>query len=86
MDELLSRADNQMLYCMEAAQHRTETLEARLKALSPASVLARGYAIVRAAEDRQVLTSAAQMQRLREPKGLDVILQMQDGEIEAIID
>ncbi len=86
VDELLSRADNQMLYCMEAAQHRTETLEARLKALSPASVLARGYAIVRAAEDRQVLTSAAQMQRLREPKGLDVILQMQDGEIEAIID
>jgi len=86
VDELLSRADNQMLYCMEAAQHRTETLEARLKALSPASVLARGYAIVRAAEDRQVLTSAAQMQRLREPKELAVILQMHDGEIEATID
>ncbi len=86
VDELLARADNQMLRHLEVVRHRTETLEARLKALSPAAVLARGYAIVRAAEGRQILTSAAQMQRLRESKALGVMLQMQDGEIEATIE
>lgn len=86
VDELMARADNQMLHRLEAAQHRTETLEARLKALNPAAVLARGYAIVRAAADRQILTSAAQMQRLRDLEELAVILQMQDGRIEATID
>ena len=86
VDELLARADNQMLHRLEAAQHQTVTLEARLKALSPASVLARGYAIVRTAEDRQVLTSAAQMRQmkaLQELKDLEVVLQMRDGEVEA---
>ncbi len=86
VDELMARADNQMLHRLEAAQHRTETLAARLKALNPAAVLARGYAIVRAAADRQILTSAAQLQRLKELEELAVILQMQDGRIEATID
>lgn len=89
VDELTARADNQMFHHLEAAQHQTATLEARLTALNPASVLARGYAIIRAAEDRQVLTSAAQVQRakaLQAMKELEVILQMQDGEIEALID
>ncbi|MFP4394903.1 MAG: exodeoxyribonuclease VII large subunit [Anaerolineales bacterium] len=88
VDELMARADNQMFHRLEAAQHQTATLGARLKALSPTAVLARGYAIVRIAEDRQVLTSAAQMRRMRalqELKDLEVILQMRDGEVEAKI-
>lgn len=60
LDELSWRQERAMQERLSRAQERLTALAQRLEALNPHAVLQRGYVLVRDAQTRQVLTSAAQ--------------------------
>ncbi len=73
LDELLLRGERAYRHILSLARHRLEAEEAALSALSPSSVLRRGYAIVRR-EDGSPITAAAQT-----AEDEHVIIQWHDG-------
>lgn len=60
LDELSWRQERAIQERLSRAQERLTALAQRLEALNPHAVLQRGYVLVRDAQTRQVLTSAAQ--------------------------
>ena len=79
--ERLDRNGDRLVRCVESRLEKSGALltahSARLDALSPLRVLARGYAVARAA-DGQVLKRVAQL-----PGGKEFRLRVSDGEIDA---
>ncbi len=78
VDELQLRAETACERQRERAEQRLAGLTARLETLNPHAVLQRGYAIVRAADTKRIITGAAQAQ-----VGLALCIQVQDGEFAA---
>ena len=75
VDDLWARADVARAHGLDTERQRVTGLTARLLALNPDAVLARGYAIVRARESGTVITSVAQV-----TDGMALRVQVQDGE------
>lgn len=61
LDELQMRATRAIAACVDAARHRGRAASAQLEALSPLSVLARGYSVTTRHEDGLVLEDATQV-------------------------
>ncbi len=61
LDELEQRAARAVCQRLDRARQRTEKLAARLDALSPLAVLARGYSVTQRTADGQVVRTAAQL-------------------------
>lgn len=78
VDDLLARADAAVAHRLVMQRQRVQGLAARLTALNPDAVLARGYAIVQERETGHVITSAQAI-----TPGLALILRLQDGEAAA---
>lgn len=81
VDDLAAQADRALAHRLELAGQRVAGLAARLAALDPEAVLARGYAIVRARETGSVIASAGQAQ-----PGLALSVQLRDGAFEAVVE
>src|SRR5207249_4746595 len=62
LDDLGCRLDRAMTQGRERRRHLTDTLAARLEALSPLNVLARGYSLTRKESDQSVVRRADQVQ------------------------
>ncbi len=77
--ELKSRLDSELTEKVTAGTSRYKELIAKLEALSPLSVLARGFAIVR--KESQLITSADQIE-----KGDRLEVSLADGEATAVIE
>jgi exodeoxyribonuclease VII large subunit len=78
VDDLLARADAAVAHRLVVQRQQVKGLAARLTALNPDAVLARGYAIVQERETGDVITSAKTI-----TPGLALTLQLQDGEAAA---
>jgi exodeoxyribonuclease VII large subunit len=76
VDELSRRGMGAQLHRLELSAARLKGLENRLAALSPLSVLQRGYAVV--TKDRQVVASKSQVQ-----VGDALHVRLRDGEFDA---
>ncbi|MBN1249613.1 MAG: exodeoxyribonuclease VII large subunit [Anaerolineae bacterium] len=81
VDDLTQRLDAAMAHRLEMARERLLGLRGKLGALSPDAVLTRGYAIVRARDTGDILTSSRQA-----TAGLPLWLQFRDGEVAAHVD
>lgn len=80
IDELQTRAENGARRAIERARDLVASHAARLDALSPLAVLARGYAVARRARDRHVV------RRVDDAKeGDDVEIILQDGALDATV-
>ena len=75
VDDLLARADLAVRHRLTSAGQRCAALTARVEALSPDAVLARGYVIVSRADGGQVITSSRQAEA-----GTVISLRWHDGE------
>ena len=75
IDDLVGRIDATMAYNLKFEKQRIDSMLARLQALDPESVLARGYAIVRQHSNNELVTSVSMTQV---DQKLDV--QFHDGE------
>ena len=75
IDDLVGRIDATMTYNLKFEKQRIDSMLARLQALDPESVLARGYAIVRQHSNNELVTSVSMTQV---DQKLDV--QFHDGE------
>jgi len=78
VDDVLARADATVAHRLVIQRQRVQGLAARLTALNPNAVLARGYAIVQERETEAIITSAKAI-----TPGLALILRLQDGEAAA---
>ena len=78
IDELLRVASAAIRSRLEVYQERTRGLENELRALGPAEILERGYAIVRSAADGEIITSPSQTSA-----GDRLDIAVADGTIEA---
>jgi len=78
VDDLLARADAAVTHRLTIQRQRAQGLSARLTALNPDAVLARGYAIVQERETEEVITSVKAI-----TTGLALTLRLQDGEAAA---
>jgi exodeoxyribonuclease VII large subunit len=61
LDDLSRRADVAIRANRDRASARLATLAARLEAISPLEVLARGYSVIQSMPDGRLLTDAAQV-------------------------
>jgi len=78
VDDLLARADATVAHRLVVQRQQVQGLAARLTALNPDAVLARGYAIVQERETGHVITSAKAI-----TPGLALTLRLKDGEAAA---
>jgi exodeoxyribonuclease VII large subunit len=78
VDDVLARADTAVVHRLIVHRQQVQGLAARLTALNPDAVLARGYAIVQERETGHVITSAKAI-----TPGLALTLRLQDGEAAA---
>jgi exodeoxyribonuclease VII large subunit len=78
VDDVLARADTAVAHRLIVHRQQVQGLAARLTALNPDAVLARGYAIVQERETGHVITSAKAI-----TPGLALTLRLQDGEAAA---
>ncbi len=78
VDDLLARVDVAVAHHLIVKRQHVQGLSARLAALNPDGVLARGYAIVQERETGHVITSAKTI-----TPGLALTLRLQDGETAA---
>ncbi len=76
LDELQLRATRASALRMDAAHTRSRTLAAQLEALSPLSVLARGYSVTTRHDNAVVVRDAAQIQ-----VGDTIVSQLQHGRL-----
>ena len=65
---------------LESCRHQTAELGRALNAVSPLATLGRGYAIVTAQPEDELVTSTRQLE-----KGREVRTRLQDGEFEAVV-
>lgn len=75
VDDLAQRSEASVTHRVEVQRQHLSGLAARLEALNPDAVLARGYAIVLERESERVITSANAI-----TPGLALTLRLQDGE------
>lgn len=80
LDDLTARALSAARHTLELRRHRLDGLHLRLQALSPLSILNRGYAIVTRAGSTEVIRSA---EALRPGDELDV--RVSDGQFEVAV-
>jgi exodeoxyribonuclease VII large subunit len=80
VDELSRRAGQALAHGQALRRSGLAGLEARLAALSPQATLARGYAIVRQADNGAIVRSVDQVR-----DGDDLAVRVQDGEFEAVV-
>lgn len=81
VDGLTQRAVTTLAHRLTAEQQRISSLTGRLRALNPEAVLRRGYAIVREQESGELLTSVSATRA-----GLALNIQLQDGEVGAVVE
>ncbi len=80
LDELGMRLAENIASTLGENRQRHETLSARLQALNPESVLARGYAIVSKARDGKVIVRSGQAKEAEQIK-----IQLSEGRLRAVI-
>lgn len=78
VDDLSQAAGRAMGHSLALRQTRLQGLTARLRSLDPQAVLARGYAIVRRAEDQEIITTVGQVQ-----SGQRLQITVSDGDFES---
>lgn len=81
LDDLNTRAATALVHRGELARQHLSGLSARLGALDPAAVLARGYAVVRQRDSGALLTSLADVQ-----PGAALSVRLHDGEFVARVE
>ncbi len=80
VDELLGRAAIYMQHRLSLARERVHSRQLQLASLNPESTLARGYAIIRVAATRRVVSSVTQVR-----PGDNVDIQVKDGTFGATV-
>lgn len=78
-DNLIRQAEKSFLLCLEGNKKMLSRLLAKLDALSPLAVMARGYGIA-CQEDGTVIRSVSQM-----TQGMDFTLKLTDGDCECVV-
>lgn len=78
VDDVTERLQTQMEHLLSLHRERLRGVSLQLHSLSPLLTIARGYAIVRRAENQEVITSIQQVRG-----GEDLNIQLQDGHISA---
>ena len=80
LDDLVHRAEGAIAHQLELAYSRLDGLLAGLTALSPALVMARGYAIVSVRDTGQALRSVDEV-----AQGDGLLIQVIDGRVDAVV-
>lgn len=80
VDDLSARGATRLAFGLRLRRERLNGLSARLRALDPLAVLSRGYAVVRRADNGELISNTAQV-----AQGDAISVRVSDGEFEGVV-